>query len=218
MVDLWWHEAERYGVLPLDDRGMAVTFRAARREGSPASRDRFVYYPPISHIVADACPSAARGWTTIIELEHPDGAGDGALVNRGTINSGFVLYMKRGRLHIDYNCFHDHTLVVADKPLGAGRHTLAVKVVRGPDRTAEVTLSVDGSDVATGHIPRLIGMLSSTGMDIGRAIAPVNRDYTPPFAYGGRIDKVTFELAPRREAGDKKDEAEREARAAMARQ
>jgi arylsulfatase len=81
-----------------------------------------------------------------------------------------------------------------------------------------VTLCVDGSDVAKGRIPRLLAMLSSTGMDIGRAIAPVNRDYAPPFAYGGRIDKVTFELAARREAGDAKDEAEREARAAMARQ
>jgi arylsulfatase len=218
MVDLWWHEAERHGVLPLDDRNMAVTFRAARRKGSPASRDRFVYYPPISHIVADACPSAARGWTTTVELEHPDGDGDGALVNRGTINSGFALYIQGGRLHFDYNCFHDHTLVAAGTPIGPGRHTLAVKVVRGPGREGDVTLCVDGSDVAKGRIPRLLAMLSSTGMDIGRAIAPVNRDYAPPFAYGGRIDKVTFELAARREAGDAKDEAEREARAAMARQ
>jgi arylsulfatase len=218
MVDLWWHEAERHGVLPLDDRNMAVTFRAARRKGSPASRDRFVYYPPISHIVADACPSAARGWTTTVELEHPDGDGDGALVNRGTINSGFALYIRGGRLHFDYNCFHDHTLVAAGTPIGPGRHTLAVKVVRGLGREGDVTLCVDGSDVAKGRIPRLLAMLSSTGMDIGRAIAPVNRDYTPPFAYGGRIDKVTFELAARREAGDAKDEAEREARAAMARQ
>ena len=61
-------------------------------------------------------------------------------------------------------------------------------------------------------------MLSSTGMDIGRALAPINADYRPPFAYGGRIAKVTFDLPARRSARDKADEAEREARAAMARQ
>jgi hypothetical protein len=61
-------------------------------------------------------------------------------------------------------------------------------------------------------------MLSSTGMDFGHAMAPVCRDYTPPFAYGGKIRTVTFELPQRASEQDKKEEAEREARAAMARQ
>jgi arylsulfatase len=93
-----------------------------------------------------------------------------------------------------------------------------LKVARGPNREADVTLSVDGDEVAEGRIPRLLGMLSSTGMDIGRAIAPVNKDYAPPFAYGGRIDRVIFELPARRSERDKKEEVERETRAAMARQ
>ncbi len=61
-------------------------------------------------------------------------------------------------------------------------------------------------------------MLSSTGMDIGRAIAPVNRDCDPPFAYGGRIHRVIFELLQRASERDKAEQAEREARAAMSRQ
>ena len=40
MVDLWWAEAERNGVLPLDDRGAAMLFRAAMRPGLPTSRRR----------------------------------------------------------------------------------------------------------------------------------------------------------------------------------
>ena len=55
-------------------------------------------------------------------------------------------------------------------------------------------------------------------MDLGRAIAPINHDYQPPFAYPGKIKKVTFELASRPTAKDRRDESEREARAAMARQ
>ncbi len=218
LVDLWWPAAERFGVLPLDDRPASVTFRAARRQGSPASRDRFVYYPPISHIVADACPSVARGWTMAIELEHPPANGDGVLVNRGTINSGFALYLTGGRLCFDYNAFHDHTRIEATALLSAGSHVVVVKVARGADRTAEVTVSVDGEGVADGQIPRVLGMLSSTGMDIGRAIAPVNRDYNPPFAYGGRIQRVVFELPARPSERDRTEHAEREARAAMTRQ
>ncbi len=218
MVDLWWQEAEKHGVLPLDDRPMAQTFRAARRPGLPAARDVFVYYPPVSHIVSDACPSAARGWTTEVELVQPDSGGDGALVNRGTINSGFALYLQGGRLHFDYNCFHTHTKVVAPTALEGGEHVVAVAVQRLPERKAAVQLKINGEVVAEGHIPLLLGMLSSTGMDLGRAIAPINRDYQPPFAYPGKIKKVTFELASRPTERDRRDESEGEARAAMARQ
>ena len=108
MIDLWWSEADKHGVLPLDDRPAMALFRASMRPGLPSSRNRFVYYPPVSHIVADACPSAARGWTTTVSLEHPHGDGDGALVVRGSLNSGFALYVKDGRLVFDYNYFHQH--------------------------------------------------------------------------------------------------------------
>jgi arylsulfatase A-like enzyme len=218
MIDLWWREGEKHGALPLDDRPAAQTFRAARRPGLPGGRDRFVYYPPISHIVADACPSAARGWTMELGLEHPAGGGDGALVNRGTLNSGFALYVQDGKLQFDYNCFHDHTLVVAATPLSPGEHTVTLVVERLPERRAAVRLLVDAEQQAEGEIPRLLGMLSSTGMDFGRVMAPVNKAYQPPFEYPGKIHTVIFELAARPSRQDQAEEAEREARAAMARQ
>ena len=218
MIELWWEQAEMHGVLPLDDRPAAQTFRAARRPGLPTARDLFVYYPPVSHIVADACPSAARGWTTQVELAHPQSGGDGALVNRGTINSGFAFYILGGRLHFDYNCFHAHTKVSAPHALVGGEHVVAFQVERLPGRRAAVRLLIDGDVVADGEIPFLLGMLSSTGMDLGRATAPVNRDYQPPFAYPGQIRRVTFELPKRRSEQDRRDESQRQARAAMARQ
>ncbi len=215
MIDLWWGEAEKHGVLPLDDRTAGMLFRAAPRPGLPTSRRRFVYYPPVSHIVADACPSPARGWTTTVELEHPAASGDGALVARGSANSGFVLYVRDGRLCFDYNAFHEHTLERAPARLAAGRHDLAVRVVRGDDRSGDVTLLVDGEPVAEGRIPRMLVILSSTGMDLARSLAPVNDEYTAPFEYPGRIERVVFELAER-PAG--RDEARAQARAAMTRQ
>ena len=105
-------------MLPLDDRG-ARAVRSAPRCG-PACRPRarrFVYYPPISHIVTDACPPRARGWTTTVELDHPPPDGDGALIARGSLNSGFVLYVKDGRVVFDYNGFHQHTRVESDNRL-----------------------------------------------------------------------------------------------------
>lgn len=223
MVALWWQEAEKHGALPLDDRPAAVTFRAARRPGSPSARQRYVYYPPVSHIVSDACPPAARGWTTELQLTHPKGGGDGSLINRGTINSGFVLYIKANRLHFDYNCFHEHTTISDTEELTAGEHLIRLEVERLADKRAAARVLVDGKLVAEGEVPHLLGMLSSTGMDLGRAAAPINKDYQPPFIYPGTIHQVVFELPERPNKKDqiekeKAEEAEREARAAMTRQ
>ncbi len=202
MVALWWQEAEKFGVFPLDDRGSADLFRSSRRPDLPTSRTRFVYYPPISHIPADTCPSAARSWTTTVELEQPPAGGDGTLVARGTINSGFVLYLLRGRLHFDYNCFHQHTVAVADAALAPGPHVVAVRVQRQDDGGAQVQLDIDAHTVAQAQIPKLLFVLSSTGMDFGHSLSPVNDDYAAPFAYGGTIRQVVFELADKSPRGE----------------
>jgi len=194
MIDDWWREAETHGVLPLDDRGAFELFRASRRPGMPTSRRSFVYHPPISHIVSDACPPVFRGWRMILDLDH-DG-GDGALVARGSRNSGFVLYVKDGRCVFDYNAFHDHSTVVATAPLAPGRSRVEVAIDRQPDGSAIVTMIIDGETTGSGTIPRLLLLVSSLGMDFGRSPAPVNADYSAPFAYSGDIRLVTFELPP----------------------
>lgn len=214
MIALWWQEAEKHGVLPLDDRGASEMFRASQRPGMPTARQRFVYYPPISHIPADACPSPARGWQTTIALTHPHGPGDGALINRGTINSGYVLYVLQGRLHFDYNCFHAHTRAVAGDLLAPGPHTLVLDVVRHDDGGAQMTLRVDDAVVAEAAIPKLLFVLSSLGMDLGRSNAPINDDYEAPFVYPGQLHRVAFELADKISHGEVKAHM----RAEMARQ
>ena len=62
LIGLWWAEAERHGVLPLDDRGVAL-FAAPLRENSPHPPSRrYVYRPPMSRVPSVAA-SAAHGST-----------------------------------------------------------------------------------------------------------------------------------------------------------
>lgn len=210
MIDLWWAEAREYGVLPLDDRLAAALFRAARRPGLPANRSRFVYHPPVSHVVADNCPPTARGWTTTIELDHPSSGGDGTLVARGSLNSGFVLYLKGGVPVFDYNDFRRHTHIAGDAQLMPGRHEIGLQVDRTPDGGADVRLSVDGTPAGAGHLPRLLYIISTQGMDIGRSLSPVNADYAAPFAYPGKIMRVVFEVPRGQPAGEVKAQARTE--------
>lgn len=194
LIDLWWREAEDNGALPLDDRGVFALFAASRRPGMPTARDRFVYHPPVSHIVSDACPPVARGWRMAVDIAHPAKGGDGALIARGSINSGFVLYIKDGRVHFDYNCFHVHTHIVGSVRLAPGDRKVEVLVARRADGGADVTLTIDGAEVATGNIEKLLFLISTMGMDFGRSLSPVNDDYVEPFTYGGEIRTVTFDI------------------------
>jgi arylsulfatase A-like enzyme len=195
LVETWWREAEAHGVLPLDDRNGFELFRASRRPGMPTSRRRFLYRPPLSHIVSDACPPVARGWTMTVDFEHPPGA-EGALVARGSANSGYVLYVQGGRLVFDYNAFHEHAVLSADRPLEAGRHRAELAVERRPDGSGRMVLSLDGAPVGEGVIPRLLLIISSLGMDFGRSPRPVSGAYQAPFAYPGVIHTAEFEIPP----------------------
>ncbi|WP_309644536.1 arylsulfatase [Phenylobacterium sp.] len=214
LVDLWWSEADLHGVLPLDDRSAMALFRASMRPGLPSSRHRFVYYPPVSHLVSEACPPVARGWTTRLSIEHPAGQGDGALIARGTLNSGFVLFVKDGRLAFDYNDFHHHSRVTVEAPLSPGAHEIELTVARNAEGGGDVVLSLDGAVAATGTIRRLLFMISTIGMDLGRSLSPVVDDYAAPFTYPGRIAKVVFDIPQDRPKGEVKAQV----RAEMTRQ
>jgi hypothetical protein len=47
MVELWWTEAGRYGVLPLDDRRYELWWPSPRAF-TPRNRSRYVLYPPVA--------------------------------------------------------------------------------------------------------------------------------------------------------------------------
>jgi arylsulfatase A-like enzyme len=202
LIDAWWVEAGQHGVLPLDDRTIEL-FGGAPRPGTVHARKEYVYYPPIDHIPADACPPlGGRSWTITAEvLLDADGA-EGVLYARGSHNVGHAFFLKDGALHFDYNALGTHYRASAPVPLSAGAHALVARF----DRTGDggtLTLAVDDEDVGEVEIPRIVRILGSTGLDIGRdALSPVVDDYEAPFPFTGHIDRVTFSLRSRADAAE----------------
>jgi hypothetical protein len=133
------------------------------------------------------------------------------LVNRGTGNGGYALYVKARRLHFDHNFFHEHSHVASDVDLPIGACTVGVRV--DSDLTSgQATLTIDDRVVGSTPIPRVGRTLSSLGMDIGRCVAPVCDDYVRPFAFTGGIDEVRFTI----DAATQKTAAELTAEARVA--
>ncbi len=215
LVALWWEEAERHGVLPLDDR-LVELFGARFRDRSPHPADRrYRYRPPMSPIPAQA--SAAIGGRSFdLVARVTAAAGDeGVLFATGTASAGVTLFVQNGRLVLDYNAFFDHTVLESEVPVGEGEHELGLLFRRGAGRTATASLVVDGREAGSAAIPFCMQMISSVGSSIGRDHgSPVSPRYRAPFPFTGTLHELTIQLVSPRAPGA--DEAA--ARAGMARQ
>lgn len=194
MIDTWWVEAGRHGVLPLDDRSIEL-FGAAPRPGTVHSRSEYVYYPPVTHIPADACPPlGARPWTVEAEVVVPDGGAEGVIYARGSHNVGHSFFLRSDILVFDYNALGTHYRAASPCPVQPGLHTLTARFERdGP--AGRVIIGCDAVDLAEVAIPRPVRILGSTGLDVGLdRLSPVVDDYEPPFPFSGTIRRITFKI------------------------
>jgi arylsulfatase A-like enzyme len=214
LVDLWWAEAGRHQVLPLDDR---ILERFHVPKPRPITdRSTFTYYPG-ARIPSSASPDVRNvSYTITAHVDRPasgghrlddgragDGrAGDGVIVSCGDRFSGYALFVHDDRLVHDYNCGGVHHVVRSSTPLPTGPSTLEFRFTRTGHLQGVGSLHVDGHEVGSAPIPRTLGTtVGPTGVSIGRsALSPVSDLYDRPFEFAGTIAKVVFEIGDDREA------------------
>ena len=201
MIDLWWSQAGEMGVLPLDDRTIEL-FGGAPRPGTPHARARYDYLAPISHIPADVCPPlGGRPWKLTVAVVV-DKTAEGVLYARGSHNVGQTFFIKDGLLQFDYNALGTHFRASATLSLAPGHHTLTARFERAGS-VGTIVIGADGVDLGSVAIPKLVRMLGSTGLDIGRdALSTVVDDYEGPFNFTGTIERASFEIHSRRDRAD----------------
>jgi len=202
MIDLWWSQAGEMGVLPLDDRTIEL-FSATPRPGTPHARSSYEYLAPISHIPSDVCPAlGGREWTLTIDAEIDEAGAQGVLYSRGSHNVGHSFFLKDDVLHFDYNALGTHYRASAPVSLTPGQHVFSARFLR-EGREGRMVIGVDGRDLADAAIPRVVRMLGSMGLDIGRdALSPVVDDYVAPFPFTGTIGRARFDIHSRRSEAD----------------
>ena len=202
LIDTWWVEAGHHGVLPLDDRSIEL-FAAPPLPGTVHDRTEYVYLPPVSHVPADASPPfGGKSWTVSAIVDVPDADVEGVLYARGGHNVGHAFFVQGGALQFDYNALGTHHRACAPVTLAPGRRELVARFER-TGKGGQLTLAVDGDDVASIEIPKVVRMLGSTGLDIGRdGLSPVVDDYDAPFPFTGTIERITFAFRGRPDAAD----------------
>jgi len=218
LIDLWWVEAGKHGVLPLDDR-RAELFGVRFEPGSPHARREYTYFPPIAHLPAEVSPAVGnRTWIMTADIERSNERDEGVLVAMGTQNCGYCWYIKDNISVFDYNIFTEHHVISSDITVPTGECSLGVNFVR-KGRKGTINLTIDEKECGSIQVPYIMRMISSTGLDIGRnSLSPVTDDYKAPFAFTGKIKKVNIKLPRYRKPSEIRKDAETQFRAEMSKQ
>ena len=214
LQNLWWEEAEKHGVLPLDDRGFEL-FGARFRDLSPHPTSRkYVYRPPMSPIPGQA--SAAIGGrsfdlTATVTREKNE---EGVLFSTGTENSGISIFIQKERLVVDYNAFDNHSVVTSTVEVPTGNSTLLAQFRRFKEG-GEIEIYINGEPSGSVEVPLFMRMISSVGSSIGYDHgSAVSSQYESPFPFAGKLHQIEIQLAAKRAP----DADEAQARAGNARQ
>ena len=205
LQDLWWAEAAKHNVLPMDWR-VAERFNSelAGRPSLGGNARTLTYYAGQVGLPPEASPRVLnKSWVLTAEVEIPEGGAEGMIATQGGIVGGYGLYLRQGKPTFVYNYLAlERTTVAATAPLPKGKVQLKVDFAYqgGPKelgKAAVVTMTVNGTKVAEGQVPKTIPATIGIGegMDIGEDVgSPVDFTYKPPFKFTGKIDKVTYEL------------------------
>jgi len=205
MQDMWWVEAAKYNVLPLDWR--AVIRMNAEAMGRPSligHRTSMTYYPgTIGLPDAASPPMCNKSWTITADVEIPDGNANGMIVTHGGLEGGYGLYLRDSKPTFVYNFLSvQRTTFAAKDALPKGKATIVVDFKYdggGMGKGGKVTLSANGKTLAEGRLERTIPIQFSLGegVDIGMDVgSPIDFTYQLPFAFTGKIEKVNIKLGP----------------------
>jgi len=224
LIDLWYAEAEKYHVFPLD--GTLAQRVLIERPHATKAREQYVYYPGLSVVPSlNTPPILNRPHSITAELDIPEGGAEGVILAQAGYTGGFTLYVQDGLLHYVHNyvgkALHE---VVSDKPLPSGPVTVRFefevttppKIREGLGAAGLGQLYFDGKLVANTEIPvttpNFFGFEGlSCGYDDGAAVVPT---YKSPFPFTGTIHKVTVDVSGDLFADDDHRNAHHEAHAA----
>jgi arylsulfatase len=203
LQDLWWVEASKYNVLPLDWRAVIrMNAEAMGRPSLTAGRTKMTYYPgTIGLPDAASPPMTNKSWTITAEIELQSGSESGMIVTHGGLEGGYALYLREGKPTFVYNFLSiDRPTFAAAQPLPKGKTTLTVDFGYdggGMGKGGTITMSASGVTIAQGRLERTIPIQFSLGegLDVGMDIgSPVDFTYELPFVFQGKIEKVEIDL------------------------
>ena len=212
MQALFVTEANKYQVFPLDST--VATRLVTPRPSITAGRNVFTWTAPLIGTPNGDAPSILNAsYNFKAEVEIPQGGAEGMLITQGGRFGGYGFYVLKGKPVFNWNMVGlkrvkwaapqalapgKHILEFDFKYDGLGIGTLAFNNLSGIGRSGTGVLKVDGKEVATQTMEHTTPLILAwdENLDVGSDTGtPVDdRDYQVPFAFTGKIDKITLTI------------------------
>ena len=142
-----------------------------------------------------------KSWTITADIEVPDDKTNGMIITHGGVEGGYGLYLRDSKPTFVYNYLGiERPTFTAKEALPKGKTKLVVDFKYdggGMGKGGTITLLANGKKIGEVRVDKTAGFKYSLyeGQDIGEdSGSPVDFDYTPPFKFTGKIQKVTLEL------------------------
>ena len=212
LQELWWAEAGKYDVLPLDDR-LGERMRDSGRPDPLKRGNKFVYYGNVRGIPEGGAPNLkgrSHKITANVTLEKDT---EGVIITQGGRFGGYALYLQDNRIVYVQNYIGlERYRVVTEELSGYGKFEITVEFATyanepGSGGTARILLN--GVERAVGEIEMTVPFLYSTNetMDIGLdGGTPADDTYECPFKFTGELETVTIEVLSELSKNQKKAE------------
>jgi arylsulfatase A-like enzyme len=211
MQDLFYSEAKKYDVLPLDNSTLSRW--NTPRPSLTAGRTEFTYSGELIGTPPSAAPNILnKSYTITAEVEIPRGGAEGMIVTEGGRFGGYGLFLskgvagiRRGKPVFIYNLLNLKRTIWSGPKLGAGKHTVVFDFKSdGPElgKGGTGVLSVDGKEMDRKSIEHGTPITFpedetfDVGQDTRTGVAMLEYRYDVPFKFTGKIKKLTFKLEP----------------------
>jgi len=208
---LFWKEAEKYQVLPLD--ATVATRLITPRPSITAGRNVFTWTAPLTGTPNGDAPSVLNAsYNFKAEVEVPEGGAEGILITQGGRFAGYGFYVLKNKPVFLWNLVDmkrirwegpelspgKHVLEFDFKYDGLGIGTLAYASMSGIGRSGTGVLKVDGKMVAEQKMKHTLPLILQwdENLDVGSDTGtPVDdQDYQVPFAFSGKLDRITLTI------------------------
>ncbi|MEM8957861.1 MAG: arylsulfatase [Pseudomonadota bacterium] len=205
LIALWFEEAEKNLVLPLDDRSAAEII-GLERPTEEEPRDTYVYYPNTAPVPEGVAVNIrGRSYKILANVEVEEGA-DGVIFAHGSRFGGHSLFIKDSKLFYVYNFLgiQPEQVFESNVTLEPGTYTLGMEFEAGDrgefgETMGSMKLYIDDEVVAEGDMRTqpakftLSGDGLCVGYDSGDAVSALYE--TPGEFEGGTIQAVAVSVS-----------------------
>jgi arylsulfatase len=211
MQALFWKEAQKYQVLPLDSSLIARII--SPRPSLSAGRNVFTWTQPLTGVPNGDAPSLLNtSYNFKVEVDIPQGGADGMLITQGGRFGGYGFYVLKNKPVFTWNLVDlkrvrweggdlspgKHVLEFDFKYDGLGPATMAFNNYSGVGQGGTGVLKVDGIAMATEKMEHTLPFIMQwdESLDIGSDTGtPVDdADYKTPFTFTGTLNKITLTI------------------------